>query len=226
VATLPVNAIYSAMQPDGHFTGTPALIIQLMDHPLAAIVPPEALDGTFLLPEWDLDQANEVSFDKLLARRTNSSPHFAYVGPSTLAALALSYHERHVLIAGRELGRHDIASLVKLLLAAGRTVQIETNLMDPALVIPDTWVTLLALPSRSTAAPEFKPENAGRPDEILASIRWRSDLDRAETTYANRRFPVWLRPSLYAEDGIYRQCVAVATRHAGWRVTRTAKALA
>lgn len=215
---LPVNAIFSGLQKDGHWTGTPTLIIQLMEHPLATIPPMESLDGSFPLPEYDLDQANEVSMNRLLARRT-SSPHFAYVGASTLSNLACSYREHHVLIISREPGRHEVAPLVKLLLESGRTVQIETTVMAPSLVIPDAWITLLALPSRTTSA-DAKPENAARPDEILACIRWKADLDRAELLYARRSAVVWLRPSAFADGGIYRQCVAVATRHAGWRVVR------
>lgn len=222
MATLPVNAIYAGLQPDGHFTGTPALVIQIMDHPRAATTAPqEGLDGSYPLPEWDLDTANEVSFDKLLIRR-GSSPHFANVGAATLAALAVSYRERHVLIVGRELGHHDIALLARLLLEAGRSVQIETTAMAPSLLIANTWATLLALPSRQvpTSAAEAGTGLPCRPNEVLASIRWRGDLDRAETSFANRKLPVWLRPSMYAEDGIYRQCLAVATRHPGWRVMR------
>jgi hypothetical protein len=225
--TLPVNAIFSGMQSDGHWAGTPALIIHLMQHPLAPQLPPESLDGSFPLMEWDIDPANEVSMNRLLDRRgPNSSAHFAYVGAVTLASIASSYRERHVLIIGRDPGFHELGPLVKLLLAADRAVQIETTTMMPSLVIPSAWVTLLALPSRTATAENTNPENATRPDEILACIRWKSDLDRTELIYGNRKAPVWLRPSSMADDGIYRQCVAVATRHAGWRVMRPSRSLA
>lgn len=217
MAILPVNAVFSGIQTDGYWIGTPALIVQLMDHPLTAISPVDGHDGFCLLPEWELDPANEISFDKLLTIR-GSSPRFSYIGALTLATLALSYRERHILIVGRELGRHDLAPLVKPLLDAGRAVQIETTAMAPGLVIDRAWITLLLQPSR-VATSEFKPENITRPNEVLVSVRWRSDLDRAESTYANRKMTVWLRPSQHAEAGIYRQCTAVATRHPGWRVT-------
>lgn len=223
MTTLPVNSIASGMQQDGHWAGTPALIIQLMEHPLAAIPAAESLDGSFPLVEWSLDPVNEVSLNKLLTRRANS-PHFSYVGPTTLAEIARSYRERHILIVCREPGRHDIGALVKPMLAAGRSVQVETTMMTASLVIEDLWITLLVLPN--TAPDDYRPENAGRPDEVLACIRRKIDLERAENQFANRRMPVWLRLSPFAEDGIYRQCLAVATRHAGWRVTRPAKSAA
>lgn len=223
MSILPVNAVYSGVQTDGHFLGTPALLIQVMDHPLAAFAP-DNHDGAYPLPQWDLDPAHEISFDKLLTLR-GDSPRFSYVGTQTLSTLALSYRERHVVIVGRELGLHDIAPLVKPLLDAARTVQIETTAMAPSLVIDKAWITLLLLPSRDTAA-VFHPENASRPNEVLASVRWRSDLDRAEASYANRRATVWLQPSAHAEVGIYRQCLAVATRHPGWRVIRPSKTVA
>lgn len=223
--TLPVNAIFSGMQPDGYWAGTPALIIHLMQHPLAPLPPPESLDGSYPMTEWDIDPANEVSMNKLLERRGSNSPHFAYVGASTLASIASSYRERHVLIVGRDPGFHELGPLVKLLVAANRAVQIETTIMAPSLVIPEAWVTLLALPSRTATAENTKPENASRPDEILACIRWKSDLERTELVYGSRKTPVWLRPSSMADDGIYRQCVAVAARHTGWRVMRPTRAL-
>lgn len=214
-AVLPINAIFSGIQTDGFWAGTPTLIIQVMDHRGASIAPTEALDGTTLLPAWDLDEANEVSIDKLLQRRGNSSPHFTRIGVPRMSALALSYHERHVLLVGRELGLHDVAPFAAQLLASGRSVQIETTVMSPNLAVPKAWVTLITLPSRSG------PVAAGMtefPDEALACVRWRTDLDRAEATFANRKLPVFLRPSAYAEGGIYRQCIAIASRHAGWRV--------
>lgn len=223
MTTLPVNSIFSGMQQDGHWAGTPTLIIQLMEHPLAALLTSDSLDGSFPLVEWSLDSANEVSLNKLLARHGNS-PHFSYVGPTTLAEIARSYRERHILVVAREPGRHDIAALVKPLLAAGRSVQVETTMMTASLVITNLWITLLVLPN--TPVDDYRTENAGRPDEVLACIRRRDDLQRTETLFANRKMPVWLRPSPLAEDGIYRQCVAVATRHSGWRVTRPAKQMA
>jgi len=222
---LPVNAIYGGMQPDGHWAGTPTLIIHLMQHPLAPLPAPESLDGSYPLVEWDTDAANEVSMNRLLERR-GVSAHFASVGAMTLATIASSYRERHVLIVGRDPGLHDLAPLVKPLVAAGRTVQIETTAMTPSLVIPDAWVTLLALPSRTATAENTNPENATRPDEILACIRWKADLERTELVYGRRKAPVWLRPSAFADEGIYRQCVAVASRHAGWRVMRPFRSLA
>ncbi len=220
MSILPVNAVFSGLQTDGHYLGTPALVIQLMNHPLAAAAS-DTHDGAYPLPEWDLDPAHEISFDKLLTIR-GSSPRFSYVGTSTLSTLALSYRERHVVIVGRELGLHDVVPLAKPLLDAGRTVQIETTAMAPSLLIDKAWITLLLLPSRDHVH-TFQPENASRPNEVLACVRWRSDLDRAEATYANRRMTVWLQPSAHAEVGVYRQCLAVATRHAGWRVIRPSK---
>lgn len=218
MTALPVNAIYSGMQMDGHWAGTPSLIIQLMEHPLANQL--EHLDGSYPVADWDLDYANEISINKLLARRSGaSSPHFSHVGPTTLSEIARSYRERHVLIIGREPGRHDVAPVARALLGAGRSVQILTTAMTPTLVIPDIWITLMALPSRTATTEDVEPENATRPDEILACVRWRSDIDRAEALYA-RRTAIWLRPSPLADESIRRQCVAVASRHPGWRVMR------
>lgn len=221
MSILPVNAVFSGIQTDGTYLGLPTLIIQIMDHPDAAIAVPESHDGSYPLPEWDFDSANEISFDKLITIRSGS-PRFSYVGTSTLATLALSFRERHVLVVGRELGLHDVGPLVGLLQNAGRHVQIETTALSATLTIPSAWLSLLVLPSKSKDA-VIEPDGVGRPNEILACIRSRVDLDRIEGTYGNRRIPVWLRPSQHADAGIFRQCLAIATRHSGWRVVRPAK---
>lgn len=219
MSTLPVNAIFAGMQTDGHWAGAPTLIIQLMEHPGSDCAADESLDGSYPVAEWTYDPANEISMNKLLTRRRNAvSPHFACVGAATLGILAASYREPHVMIIGRDPGRHDLAPLVSQLLAKGRSVQIETTVVSPALAIPDAWITLLALPSRPINAPDPATHGAPTPNEIIACIRWKADLERAEMIYARSRASVWLRPSPTAEDGIYRQCIAVATRNAGWRV--------
>lgn len=222
--TLPVNAIYSGMQLDGHWTGTPALVVQLMEHPEADLPQPESLDGSFPLPEWEFDPDNEVSIHKLLDRtKGQSSAHFAQPGLATLLALATSYRERHVLIIARDVGRHEIAPFANRLIMAGRSVQIETTIMRPSLSIAKTWLSLLAMPARIGSTAAVTSEAKPRPDEIIACIRARADLDRTELAFGDRRIPVWLRPSPFADLGIHRQCITVATRHPGWRVTMPTK---
>lgn len=219
MSTLPVNAIYSGILPDGHWAGAPTLIIQLMDHPATDRQQTESLDGLHMTSEWPLDPANEVSLNKMLSRRAGiESPHFARIGASTLAMLVTSYNEPHVMFIGREPGRHDLAPLVTRLLESGRSVQIEAIVLSASLAIPLAWITLLSLPSRTVAPIDPAPAASVMPNEVLACIRWKADLDRAELIYARSSAPVWLRPTASAEEGMYRQCVAVATRHAGWRV--------
>ncbi|GAC1649842.1 MAG: hypothetical protein NVS4B8_23660 [Herpetosiphon sp.] len=220
---LPVHAIFGGMQIDGHWAGTPALVIRLMEHPdTEQRSPDEGMDGAYPMIEWDFDPANEVTLNGLLGRRIGSGPQFASVGAATLSSFACSYRERHILIVGREPGRHDIEPLVRLLVAAGRHVQIETT-GQTAIAADHAWVTLRLLPAREP--PPIAPEIAARANDVLACIRWKSDLDRVEQLFANRPTPVWLRPSMFADPGVYRQCLAVAVRHAGWRVTRANKPL-
>lgn len=213
MTSIAVNAIHSGMQRDGHWTGTPSLMVQLMDHPSA---PSVILDTAYPTAEWDYAPANEIAITKLLSRRNGAtSPHFSLVGPGALAEIIHSFRERHVVLFCREPARWELEPLISLLRSAGRTVQVLTTVMFDSLELP--WVSLVALPDKRPVS-DIEPQSVW-PSEILASIRWRSDLDRAEAQYS-RMGMVWLRPSPLAEDGIYRQCIAVATRHLGWRVTR------
>lgn len=215
MTSIAVNAIHSGMQLDGHWTGTPSLMVQLMDHPST---PGVVLDGAYPIPEWDYSEANEIAITKLLSRRIGAtSPHFSLVGCGALAEIIHSFRERHVVLFCREPARWSLDPLIALLRSVGRTVQVVTTVMSESWHAPEVWVSLIALPVKPGApAQEREP---GWPSEVLACIRWRSDLDRAEALYS-RMGMVWLRPSPLAEDGIYRQCIAVATRHLGWRVTR------
>lgn len=215
MTSIAVNTIHSGMQMDGHWTGTPSLMVQLMDHPSA---PSVIVDAAYPTAEWDYAPANEIAVTKLLSRRNGAtSPHFSLVGSGALAEIIHSFRERHVVLFCREPGRWDLAPLISLLRSAGRTIQILTTVMAECWQPPEVWVSLVSLPDKQPAG---GPEpHAQWPSEVLACIRWRSDLDRAEAMYS-RMGMVWLRPSPLAEDGIYRQCIAVATRHLGWRVTR------
>lgn len=215
MTSIAVNAIHSGLQMDGHWSGTPSLMVQLMDHPAAQ--GPSLLDAAYPIAEWDYEQPNEIAITKLLSRRNGAtSPHFSLVGSGALAEIIHSFRERHVVLFCRDPARWELAPLIALLRSAGRTIQVLTTVMSDSWE-PRVWVSLVAMPNRQPAGnPEPCPQC---PSEILACIRWRSDLDRAEALYS-RMGMVWLRPSALAEDGIYRQCIAVATRHLGWRVTR------
>ena len=215
MTSIAVNAIHSGMQMDGHWTGTPSLMVQLMDHQSA---PRVMLDGAYPAAEWDYIPANEIAITKLLARRNGAtSPHFSLVGCGTLAEIIHSFRERHVVLFCREPARWDLIPLIELLRSAGRTVQVLTTVMSDFLRPPEIWVSLVTLPIKQAAGEP--PSYPHWPSEVLACIRWRSDLDRAEALYSHMAM-VWLRPSPLADEGIYRQCIAVATKHLGWRVTR------
>lgn len=217
MTTIAVNAIHSGMQMDGHWSGTPSLMVQLMDHPTSP-VPEYYIDTAYPTAGWNYEAANEVSLNKLLNRRTGTqSPHFSIVGPGALAEVISSFRERHIVLFCRDPGKWDLPPLLTLLRAAGRSIQILTTVMLDV-DQPGLWVSLVALPDKEPVDLTLSLM-ARWPSEVLACIRWRSDLERAEALYS-RMGMVWLRPSPLAEDGIYRQCVAVATRHMGWRVTR------
>lgn len=216
MSSIAVNAIHSGLQLDGHWSGTPSLMVQLMDHPSAPAL--GLFDTAYPTAEWDYEQANEIAITKLLTRRNGAtSPHFSIVGPGALAEILRSFRERHVVLFCRDPARWDLTPLVALLRSAGRSVQVLTTVMSDSLELPDFWTSLVAMPDRQPAGDTEPCPQC--PSEVLACIRWRSDLDRAEALYS-RMGMVWLRPSRLAEDGIYRQCIAVATRHLGWRVTR------
>lgn len=217
MTTIAVNSIHSGMQMDGHWIGTPSLMVQLMDH-ASAPVPSQILDGAYPTAEWDYDPANEIAMTKLLSRRNGArSPHFSIVGAGALAEVISSFRERHVVLFCRDPTRWDLSALIGLLRNSGRSVQLLTTVMPEDIDPRDVWVSLILMPDRQPM--DEAAQRTRWPSEVLACIRWRADLERTEALYS-RMGMVWLRPSSLAEDGIYRQCIAVATRHLGWRVTR------
>lgn len=209
MSALPVNAILSGIQPDGHWTGTPSLIVGLVSHPDATPLPDTV--NSLPVPEWKYDAANEVTINRLMTRNGRASPHFANIGPSTLFIWAKSYRERHIVLAGHEAGRHDLAPFIQRMVEASRTVQVITTDLRGCVGL-GAWVTLLALPSQSFALDVYDTP----PDEVVADIRWRADLDRVAALYSN--LPVWLRASPVSDTNVYAQCVAAATKRPAWRV--------
>jgi organic radical activating enzyme len=212
VTTLPVNAIYSSVQLAGHWAGTPALMIRLMTTP--DVTPDESEHDT----DWDYDPRNEVSVSRVMAKGSDASPHFAYVGANTLAATALNHRERHIVFVGREPHCHDLGGVVHLLREAGRQVQVETAGRVKALAADGAWVTLRALPQADWL--NIDPATVRRADEILAYVRGRADLERANALFGPLTTPVWLSPARSSEPAVYYQCVSMAARHMGWRALR------
>lgn len=219
MTSLPVNAIGSGSQLTGYWTGTPALVIRLMENPEASVDPSVDRDA-WPLTDWDFDPNNEISTSRLLGKSSQSTPHFAYFGASVLASLALSYREQHIIFVGREPCGHDLSSVIRLLREGGRQVQVETA--GHAKQLPPVghavWVTLRALPMEDWGG--IDPNVIARADEILVYARTKDDLDRAERLFGKLTTPVWLGPAPCAEPAVYFKCFNVACRHIGWRAFR------
>lgn len=214
MSALPVHALYPCVLSDGFWRGTPALVVRLIEHTETPPPPDDELPDDLPSSQFHAyDHDHAVTLNALLERR-GGALRYSMPGPATLAAAVANCRGRHVVLSGREPGRHDIDPVVRALQDVGRAVQIETTGGAP-INAPGAWVTLHVPPARTTR--DLAPGLAERADEVLIAVRWRADFDRAEALFASRP-QIWLRASAYAEPWVQARCVEVAARHNGWRV--------
>jgi hypothetical protein len=215
MSSLPVNSVTFNIQPDGQWAGVPALMIRLMQNPEIDV--PTGKDGPLQpIADWEYDPSNEISLNKMLGKKFHG-PEFSYVGPSTLAKLALTHHRYHIVIHGPEPASHDLTMLVRDLITGGCRVQIDTT-GHVRTDVEGSWTTLRANTMSDWAG--IHPDTIKRADEILVSIRDSADIRRAKAMFGGLNKPVWLRPAPTAESTIFRQCVEAAAEYRQWRAVK------
>jgi 7-carboxy-7-deazaguanine synthase len=224
-AALPVNEIFTTIQGEATFTGTPAVFIRLQG---CAVGCPWC-DTKFT---WEVDPANEVAGDDVAAKTASGSASWARMTPSALLdRIRRSHPVRHVVITGGEPCDQDLTDLTTVLIRHGLVVQIETSGTAPVRVHPDAWVTLspkIGMPGGKTVLDEALL----RANEIKMPVGKADDVDvlrdllmRLRALDPHSTPLVWLQP-LSTSRKATALCAEEAYRSGSWRVSLQAHVLA
>ncbi len=212
---LAVNEIFETMQGEASFTGTPAVFVRLQGCSVGC-------PWCDTKHTWDRPRAMVRPLGDILLKVIESAT-FAEVTPQELVGVILSFRARHVVITGGEPADYDLFELSELLIAAGRTVQLETSGTSPIRIAELAFVTVspkIEMPGKRVLigaslrrANEIKmPVGSVRDIAALREVLGLLDSERAV------RAPlVYLQP-LSTSEKATKLCVQAATEY-GWRVS-------
>lgn len=211
---LPINEIFSSIQGEGSFTGTPSVFVRLQ---FCAVGCP----WCDTKHTWIKDDSRKISFEAMLAK-TKDSDEWADVFTGDLAIYLLNQPEKHIVITGGEPCVYDLHEFTEFLSDLGKSVQIETSGTSEIKVAGDAFVTL----SPKIDMPGGLKVLVGsvyRADEIKMPVGKQKDVDALKSFIGDHRAlvsrcpPVYLQPLSQSEKAT-ELCIEQA-RQNGWRLS-------
>jgi len=205
---LPVNEVFSTVQGEGHFTGTPATFIRVQGCPVGC----PWCDTKYT---WSFDLENERSRAEIFAKGTATSETFCLASAEQLTA---AVKDLHVVITGGEPAQYNLLPLTELLAEAGHMAQIETSGTFPLRVDRRAWVTVSPKPNMPGGL-SVKPDVLKRANEIKHVIGKAADIDtlRVLLPWAGPQAEIYLQP-LSCSQKATALCIKAAAEN-GWKVS-------
>lgn len=202
---LPINEVFETIQGEAHYTGTPAVFVRLQGCDVGC-------PWCDTKHTWDVAPGEAVTTSEMLAKLVDGKS-YAMMEATAIAAHVASFKARHVVITGGEPCLYDLRRLTELVIAGGRTVQIETSGTEEIHAHPETWITV----SPKVNMPGGKPilmRAIALANEIKMPVGKAEDIDRLERVLAMvpgfRPMNVWLQP-LSQSNKATDLCVKSAT---------------
>ena len=211
---LPINEIFSSVQGEGSFTGTPAVFVRLQ---FCAVGCPWC-DTKYTWEKKDLDK---ITFIEMLSK-PKDAPTWADVPIPALIAWLLLQPEKLIVITGGEPCNYDLTEFTAKLLFKGKQVQIETSGTSEINAHDNTFITLspkIGMPGGL----EVLASAAYRADEIKMPVGKQKDVDTLKAFLGSiaritEDSPiVYLQPLSQSEKAT-ELCIEQA-RQNGWRLS-------
>lgn len=131
---LPINEIFSSVQGEGSFTGTPSVFVRLQ---FCSVGCP----WCDTKHTWEKKDSEVVLFADMLGK-TKDSPTWADTSIETLVSFLVAQPEKHIVITGGEPCTYDLTELTSQLINFGKSVQIETSGTSEIKAHDRTFITL------------------------------------------------------------------------------------
>jgi len=205
---LPVNEVFSTLQGEGKYTGTPSTFIRLQMCPVGC----PWCDTKY---SWSFDLENERSRSEVFAKTAATNETFAL---TTVEQLLPEVKERHVVITGGEPGQYDLRELTEALIQSRHTTQLETSGTFDLRVDTRTWVTVSPKVNMPGGL-SVKPSALRRANEIKHVVGKRSDVKVLKSLLAdtNPMALIYLQP-LSCSRKATDLCIEIAGKE-GWKVS-------
>jgi 7-carboxy-7-deazaguanine synthase len=199
----PVNELFTTIQGEGSFTGTPATFVRLQGCPVGC-----AWCDT--KHTWFLNEEHVVS--DLDLDETGESDRYAWMESDRIISRT---DTRHVVLTGGEPCLYDLTELTSRLLDKAHSVQIETSGTHEVRAHPDTFVTVapkVGMPGGFS----LSDSALARANEIKMPVGRMRDISVLEDLLERRRIPattpIYLAPLSMSKKAT-ELCVAEAIKH-------------
>jgi len=210
----PINEIFSTIQGEGSFSGTPSIFIRLQGCDVGC-------GWCDTKHTWALDTNHHKTFAVICAK-TDNNQSWANVTLDELTDFIQQNYPtiRHVVITGGEPGQYDLQPLCIKLEKLGKNIQIETSGTNELLVSVNTWVTLspkIDMPGNKVIVASA----VKRANEIKMPIGKISDIRKLEQFIIDYQpephLAIWLQP-ISQNKTATKLCIEYALKN-NWRLS-------
>ena len=209
---LPVNEIFETVQGEASWTGTPAVFVRFQGCDVGC-------PWCDTKHTWAVDPAKEVPAAVMFTKRADSGTYARFFPGDLVLQILSTTTARHVVLTGGEPALYDLTALSRVLIEAGRSVQLETSGTSKIQIDAAAFVTLspkLNMPGGL----EVRQDAIIRGDELKWPVGKPADVERLKHFLTAYRFSgkrVWLQP-LSQSPKATALCIAAATQN-GWRIS-------
>ena len=201
---LPVNEIFTTIQGEASFTGTPSTFVRLQGCDVGC-------GWCDTKHTWETLDKDIIPVKNMLVKTCDSS-NWASMTELELTKEIMSKQPRHVVITGGEPCEHDLLKLTTMLIHLGQTVQIETSGTKLIQANTNTFITLS--PKWDMAGGlKVLEKNYELANEIKVPIGKQRDVDKIFKNIPIYKLPiVWLQPLSQSKKST-ELCIKTATKN-------------
>ena len=211
---LPINEVFSSVQGEGSFTGTPSVFVRLQ---FCAVSCPWC-DTPHT---WQMIDSNKISFDQMLVK-TKDAPTWSDTPIEVLIEYLSKQPEEHIVITGGEPCVYDLFELTDALANLGKSVQIETSGTSEIHAADATFITLspkINMPGglKVLASATYLADEIKMPVGKMKDVETLKEFLQAFDTFGTPPPPIYLQPLSQSEKAT-ELCIEQA-RLNGWRLS-------
>lgn len=209
-----VNEIFSSMQGEASYTGTPSVFIRLQGCPVGC-------GWCDTKHTWDVEEKNAIPII-VMVDKDEDAPTYSIMNEYNILDTLKDFAGWHVVITGGEPCIYDLIPLTNLLIEKGYSVQIETSGTYDIKCHPETFVTVSPKINMPGGLLVLK-QSILNADEIKLPVGKKSDVDKLLALFEEFKLDVtkinniWLQPLSQSEKAT-DICIELANEY-GWRVS-------
>lgn len=207
---LRVNEMFSTIQGEATWAGTPSTFIRLQGCPVGC-------SWCDTKHTWQVNEKKRISAGEMLGK-VDPAPTWSEMNEVDVLAVARSLQPRHFVITGGEPCSYDLSLLTANLKTLG-SVQVETSGTHEVKVASGTWVTVSPKIGMAGGL-TVRGDAMQRADEIKFPVESAEDIELLKELLglhpANDRL-VWLQPVSQGNEAT-RLCIDACQRY-GWRLS-------